>query len=327
MEPDPGSFRDPDSRVVIEDGPRLPRAVPARRGGLRGVRRVSSSPATRASWPPGARGGRRGSSTSASRSSRTRTSGPSGCSRRAALLTLELVDAAIGEGLCSRTRRRTTSSSSGARPVFIDVGSFERLRRRRAVARLPPVLHAVPVSADAHRLPGRRLPAVAAGSLEGIEPAEAAALLPRQRGVDGERAAAGAAGGAGSVGAGDDLAAPKAASSRRSSRRTFVSWQGSWTPRVGRARATRVRRGTRGGSGIEGRFVREVAARVAPRLTWDLGANDGPFSRLVAGRGGRDGRRPRARRTGLFSSLEEGERILPLVVDVCGLLRPRGDGH
>ena len=51
----------------------------------------------------------------------------------------------------------------GARPVFIDIGSFEPARDGRAVGRLPPVLpdHALPAAAAGPPRPG--LPAVAAG--------------------------------------------------------------------------------------------------------------------------------------------------------------------
>ncbi len=68
-------------------------------------------------------------------------------------------------------------------------------------------------------------------------------------------------------------------------------------------------------------FVREAGGRRRRRLAWDLGANDGDYSRIAAAtsrlrRG--DGRRRPDRRAALPPAARGGRaRILPLVVDVC----------
>ena len=50
----------------------------------------------------------------------------------------------------------------GARPVFVDIGLLRAPARGRAVGRLPPVLHAVPLPAAAPGREGRAVPSVAA---------------------------------------------------------------------------------------------------------------------------------------------------------------------
>ena len=72
----------------------------------------------------------------------------------AALLQLELLRRALGEGLTLKDASPYNVQWRGARPVFVDVGSFERLATGRAVGRLPAVLHALPLSADARRPTG-----------------------------------------------------------------------------------------------------------------------------------------------------------------------------
>ena len=75
-------------------------------------------------------------------------------------------------------------------------------------------------------------------------------------------------------------------------------------------------------------FVSSVAATVAPKLAWDLGANDGHFSRLVAEHGAyviaADGDHEAV--DGLYRSLrEEGDtRILPLVLNLADPSPNRG---
>ena len=102
-----------------------------------------------------------------------------GMLKDAALLQLELVQAALERDLILKDSSPYNVQFRGARPTFIDVGSFEELRPGlRAVDRLPAVLHAVPLPAHAARLQGRALPALAAhGDLDGIEPGELRNLL------------------------------------------------------------------------------------------------------------------------------------------------------
>ena len=80
----------------------------------------------------------------------------------AALLQLDLLLAALDHDLILKDSTPYNVQFKGARPVFIDVGAFERLRERRAVGRLPPVLHALPLPAAPPGHEGRELPALAA---------------------------------------------------------------------------------------------------------------------------------------------------------------------
>ena len=82
--------------------------------------------------------------------------------RDAALLQLDLSRAALAEGVLTKDATSYNVQFDGSRPVFIDVGSFERLVPGEPWAGLPPVLRAVPQPA----LPAGRgrhpVPAVAA---------------------------------------------------------------------------------------------------------------------------------------------------------------------
>ena len=81
--------------------------------------------------------------------------------RDAALLQLELLRRALDENLILKDSSSYNVQWRGTKPVFIDVGSFERLRAGRAVGGLPAVLHALPQPAAAPGVQGRRLPPVA----------------------------------------------------------------------------------------------------------------------------------------------------------------------
>ena len=93
--------------------------------------------------------------------------------RDAALLTLDLLLAALEESLTLKDASPFNVQLSGARPLFID-SLLRALARRRAVGRLPPVLPAVPLSAPVAGVQRRRLPAVAARRIDGIGPEELA---------------------------------------------------------------------------------------------------------------------------------------------------------
>ena len=64
----------------------------------------------------------------------------------AALLQLDLTLAALDEELMLKDGSPYNVQWRGTKPVFIDVGSFERLRARRTVGGLPAVLHALSLS-------------------------------------------------------------------------------------------------------------------------------------------------------------------------------------
>lgn len=107
--------------------------------------------------------------------------------RDAALLTLSLTERALDHGLITKDATPYNVQFVGARPVFIDLGSFERLEKgepwygyRQFCA-----LFLNPLLLQARR--GIRFNPWLRGALEGIEPAEAAAIL---RGRDGWRGGA-----------------------------------------------------------------------------------------------------------------------------------------
>ena len=171
---EPGSFRDPESRVFYA-GDEVYRALsadglsdfealrgdrPARR---RARRRAPSSPRTRPRCGACSSTSRPGCcATSASRSSPTPTSGRSRCSRTPRSLQLDLLLAV------ARARPGAEGLDALQRPVQGRAAGVRRHRllrapaRGRALGRLPPVLHALPLPAAAAVGEGRALPALAA---------------------------------------------------------------------------------------------------------------------------------------------------------------------
>ncbi len=85
-----------------------------------------------------------------------------GMLKDAALLHLDLMLAALEEDFILKDSSPYNVQWHGARPVFIDIPSFEVLRAGTALGRLPPVLRTVPLSAHADGLQRRRFPAMAA---------------------------------------------------------------------------------------------------------------------------------------------------------------------
>ena len=185
-EPEPNRHRSPERRARLLPRPResrvhlagrrLPRAERDRAGGLGGARgsplwrelrtrAASSRPSRRRSTAcPTCSPARPRAccATSACRSSPTRTSGRSRCSRTPRCCSSSSTGARCGADLALKDASPYNVQWRGTRPVFIDVGSFERLRAGRAVGRLPAVLHAVPLSADAAGLQGPAVPRGAA---------------------------------------------------------------------------------------------------------------------------------------------------------------------
>jgi hypothetical protein len=102
--------------------------------------------------------------------------------RDAALLQLELVAAALEEGMILKDSSPYNVQFRGARPVFVDVGSFESLRegepwvgyRQFCMLFLYPLMLCAHEGIDYHPL--------LRGSLDGIAPAQAAAMLGGMRG-------------------------------------------------------------------------------------------------------------------------------------------------
>ena len=256
-----------------------------------------------------------------------------GMLRDAALLELELLLSALDDGLVLKDGTSYNVQWRGASPVFVDVGSFERLREGEPWAgyRQFCCLFLNPLLLQAYRevsfQPWLR------GSIEGITPGEADRMFSFRdhfrRGVLThvhlharlERRYGGQ--GSGEV--------------KRELRR------GNFSSELIRANARRLRRlvarldwrparstwtGYRDentysehDAEFKARFVGEANESYAPRLVWDLGCNDGAYSRIPAARGAYvvalDSDHATVDR--LYRDLHaEGERsILPLVANLA----------
>jgi len=248
--------------------------------------------------------------------------------KRAALLQLGLLEDAVRAGLVLKDGTPYNVQWDGSRPVFIDVGSFERLREGEPWAGYRQFcrLHLYPLMLQAFRdvpfQPWLR------GRLEGIEPAELRNLLGLRdrlrRGVLThvvlharlERRYAGRAGEVrGELRrAGFDRRILLANARRLRRVVESLDWRGSseawgaytttstYTPEDAERKAA---------------FVRAAVAATEPSLVWDLGCNEGVYARIAA----------EAARTVVAVDADaavadrlarEGhERILPLVVDLA----------
>jgi hypothetical protein len=211
----------------------------------------------------------------------------------AALLQLELNRRALRAGLALKDATPYNVQWRGTRPVFIDVGSFERLRRDEPWAgyRQFCMLFLYPLMLQAYR----DLPYHAAlrGSLDGIAPAEARALLAGERFRKGvlsnvlaharlESRYAGAEGGAVKrdlkrAGFNEELLAANFAKLEKLVRK--LEWEPGETVWTGYGEDN-----TYDAAAAEAKaaFVREAAARRRSALTWDAGCNDGRYARVAA---------------------------------------------
>ena len=256
-----------------------------------------------------------------------------GMLRDAALLELDLLLAGLDEGLILKDATPYNVQFEGAAPVFIDIGSFERLREGEPWAgyRQFCVQALYPLMVQAHR--DIAFQPLLRGRLEGIPPAEAARMLPGRhrlhRGVlthvvlharlerRYERSAGDQVRGElRKARFGTELIRANARKLRKLVSRL------EWKPG---ASAWASYRANTSYSDDDARrkseFVREAVGRVAPALTWDLGANDGAHSRIAAEAGSYvlalDS--DHATVEALYRSLREsGEaRILPMVADLA----------
>lgn len=247
----------------------------------------------------------------------------------AALLQLDLGIAAVDEGLILKDATPYNVQFAGAGPVFIDVGSFEKIPeglpwvgyRQFCMLYLYPLLFQAHKDIPFH--PWMR------GSIDGIQPIDAIkafSLRDRlRRGVFLHTSLhARLDRRANKSGPGDADAPkktrhvkPEAVKAHMASMRRLVSklrWKAGETSWSGYRQDN-----TYSDDDDKGKqaFVSEVVAAERPTLTWDMGCNDGAYSRLAAGNSDRvvafdfD----HATVEALYRSLrEEGStRILPLV--------------
>jgi SAM-dependent methyltransferase len=347
---DPGSFRDPDSRVFVRDGEIL-RALSAR--GLADWRRLRAT----SFFDAAVEDGRIVATAQADGEA-----GPDGFEaagvlrhervpfvsypyewsfsmlKEAALLELELLRAALAEGMILKDASPYNVQWRGSQPVFIDVGSFEVLPEGEPWAgyRQFCCLFLYPLLVQAYA--GLPFQPWLRGSLEGIEPAEARAILGGRRllrrGVlthvalharlerrEGDRDTRSEVRRAGFR---KELIEANARRLEKLVRR--VEWgagETAWTSYGERSHydSADLER--------KDRFVREACEQhAAGGLAWDLGCNDGRYSRIAAETSDHvvamDS--DHASVDALFRSLRaDGDRrILPLVMDLADPSPNRG---
>ena len=257
--------------------------------------------------------------------------------RDAALLELELLRAALAEDMILKDASPYNVQWQGSRPVFIDVGSFERIGEGEPWAgyRQFCTLFLYPLMVQAYA--GLPFQPWLRGSLEGIEPAEARAILRGRRrfrrGVlthvvlharlesrEGDRDTRSEVKRAGFR---KEMIEANATGLEKLVRR--LDWgagETAWSGYGERAHyeTDELER--------KDRFVAEACASRKPELVWDLGCNDGRYSRIAAEHGAYvvavDG--DHASVDALHRNLrsEGDERILPLVMDLADPSPARG---
>ncbi len=213
--------------------------------------------------------------------------------RDAALLHLDLTADALAEGLFLKDATPTNITFRGPHPVFVDHGSFTVLGEGEGWRAYDQMLRTfvVPLVLQAHL--GVDLHSLLRGAPDGVEPRVAAALLRGRNRLRRDvalhvivpalaqgraRARADEVGAdLGATGTPPEVLAASVARTRRTI--AALRWRASdsqWSdygPRRHYAPADLAEKEA---------FVRRVAARRHRRLVLDVGANDGRFSRLVA---------------------------------------------
>jgi hypothetical protein len=218
-----------------------------------------------------------------------------GMLRDAALLELDLLLGALDEGLILKDASAYNVQFRGAKPVFVDVGSFERLREGEPWAgyRQFCMLFLFPLLLQAHRdvpfQPWLR------GSIDGITPSEAAAVFSSAR----DRFRAG-------VFAHVRLHArlERRYQARKGDEVKQELRKARFSTSLIRGNALRLRKlvsklhwkagdtawtnyrttCTYSDADAEAKqaFVRQAVEASSPRFVWDMGANDGAYSRIAA---------------------------------------------
>jgi hypothetical protein len=344
---EPGSFRDPDSRVVEADGAVL-RLLSEQ--GLRDWSALEASALFRRAVAEGKLVGTEVEPEGAARLPKGLVDGAAAVLRHevipfvsypyewtfemlkdAALLQLELLRGALEEDLILKDSSPYNIQWRGAEPVFIDVGSFESLRAGEPWVgyRQFCMLFLYPLLLQAYK--GMPFQPWLRGRLDGIEPQECRDLMSfrdlfragvlghvvlharlERRHADSDRDVKAELGRAGFK---KELIVANVKRLERLVRK--LEWRpgaSEWSEYGPRGHYSDA------DSEAKDEFVRRVTAERVWELAWDLGCNDGRFSRIVA---------EHARTVvamdadaavidGLYRSLraEGGSSILPLNVDV-----------
>jgi hypothetical protein len=214
--------------------------------------------------------------------------------RQAALLQLELTERALDHGLILKDASPYNVQWRGSRPVFIDVSSFERLREGEPWAgyRQFCMLFLYPLMLQAYR--GFDFQPLLRGSIEGIPPAQMAALTGARdllrRGIISHvrlhaRLERSSAERAGTDVRGELKRAKFSTELIRSNLKRLRKLVGRLEWKAGRTAWSAYRDENTYSDADDERkaeFVRSVVAASRSRLTWDLGANDGAYARIAA---------------------------------------------
>ena len=216
---------------------------------------------------------------------------PFGMLRDAALLELDLLLGALDEGLVLKDASPYNVQWRGSKPVFVDIGSFERLREGEPWAgyRQFCTLVLYPLMLQAYKnvpfQPWLR------GSLEGIEPAQMRALMGFRdrfrRGVltnvalharlEGRYADREVKSDLKKAGFHTDLVRANARKLRKLVER--LRWEPGRTAWSGYGEANPY---DDADAAAKEAFVRESAGLRRRRLLWDVGCNDGRYTRIAA---------------------------------------------
>jgi len=211
----------------------------------------------------------------------------------AALLQLGLNQRTLRAGLAIKDATPYNVQWRGTRPVFIDIGSFERLRPEEPWAgyRQFCTLYLYPLMLQAYK--DMSFHAALRGSLEGIAPREARAMLAGERFRKGvisnvllharlESRYAGADGGEvrremRRAGFNTELLAANFRKLEKLVR--GLEWKAGETAWTGYGEDNTY---DDAAAAAKAEFVREAAARRHRRLAWDVGCNDGRYARVAA---------------------------------------------
>ena len=253
--------------------------------------------------------------------------------RDAALLQLDLLLAALDDGLILKDASPYNVQWGGSRPTFVDIGSFERLREGEAWAgyRQFCALNLYPLLLTAYR--GIAFQAWLRGSIDGISPLEADRCFSlRDHFRPGVMAhahlhsrleARNAARGGDTVkrelreaSFSSELIKANVRKLRKLTSRLRWRPEGSaWTgyrEKNTYTDATAARKEA---------FVTEAVRRVRPKLVWDIGANDGAYARVAASEGAyvlaMDADHETVEALYLDLAEEGNETILPLVANAA----------
>jgi hypothetical protein len=216
---------------------------------------------------------------------------PFGMLKDAALLELDLLLAALDEGLVLKDASPYNVQWRGSKPVFVDVGSFERLREGEPWAgyRQFCALVLYPLLLQAYK--GVPFQPWLRGSLEGIEPAQMRALLGFRdrfrRGVltnvvlhaklEGRYADREVKQDLKKAGFSAELIRANARKLRKLVER--LRWEPGRTAWSGYGAANPY---DEADAAAKEAFVRQAAGTRRRRLLWDLGCNDGRYTRIAA---------------------------------------------